>query len=267
MNIMRLRTPEKLKERQRKAKFKLKARSSRSSGGSDVHEEEDLYPEEEGNSMKLSHAFFVVLLLHIILIGGIFGFNYMKARQIRPISSSPAPQSAIINSAAEVPRTASSTEAKSAAVITDSAPENLHPPSLPPLSTTREEHQQMQEGAYKPVVVASQIAAPVVSANHAVPSAVTVATTTATATTAHPLKAPSAQEIHSAKGSVKKESRTSASGSTVQQKVYVVVAGDNPYSIARKFKINYVQLLSANHIQDPTKLQIGTKLKIPVKDQ
>jgi LysM repeat protein len=41
------------------------------------------------------------------------------------------------------------------------------------------------------------------------------------------------------------------------------VKGDNPYKIARKFKISTVELMKANNITDPKKIQIGQKLKIP----
>ena len=48
-------------------------------------------------------------------------------------------------------------------------------------------------------------------------------------------------------------------------KTYVVAKGDNPVSIARKLKVPYDDLLAANHIDDPHKLQIGQKLIIPTK--
>ncbi len=48
-------------------------------------------------------------------------------------------------------------------------------------------------------------------------------------------------------------------------KTYVVVKGDNPVSIARKLKVPYDDLMAANHIDDPHKLQIGQKLIIPSK--
>jgi LysM repeat protein len=46
-------------------------------------------------------------------------------------------------------------------------------------------------------------------------------------------------------------------------KTYVVAKGDNPVSIARKFKISQTALMAANHIDDPHKLKIGQKLIIP----
>ena len=46
-------------------------------------------------------------------------------------------------------------------------------------------------------------------------------------------------------------------------KVYVVAKGDNPVTIAKKFKVSYDDLTALNHIEDPRKLQIGQKLLIP----
>jgi LysM repeat protein len=44
---------------------------------------------------------------------------------------------------------------------------------------------------------------------------------------------------------------------------YVVVKGDNPWKIAKKFKISQDELMKANGISDPKKIQIGQNLKIP----
>lgn len=46
-------------------------------------------------------------------------------------------------------------------------------------------------------------------------------------------------------------------------KTYVVGKGDNPVTIAKKFKVPYDDLLALNHIDDPRKLKIGQKLLIP----
>ena len=50
---------------------------------------------------------------------------------------------------------------------------------------------------------------------------------------------------------------------TPGEQVYVVKAGDNPASIAQQFKIKTEDLMAANNIDDPQKLQIGQTLKIP----
>jgi LysM repeat protein len=47
--------------------------------------------------------------------------------------------------------------------------------------------------------------------------------------------------------------------------VYTVAKGDNPYSIAKKLHVSYSELLALNEIKDPTRVQIGQKLKIPAR--
>lgn len=49
-------------------------------------------------------------------------------------------------------------------------------------------------------------------------------------------------------------------GSTTE---YTVVKGDNPWKIAKKFKISQDELMKANGITDPKKIQIGQQLKVP----
>ncbi len=62
-----------------------------------------------------------------------------------------------------------------------------------------------------------------------------------------------------------KAKHAAKSSVTDSGKTYVVVKGDNPVTIARKFKVSYDSLIELNHIDDPKKLQIGQKLSIPAK--
>jgi LysM repeat protein len=48
---------------------------------------------------------------------------------------------------------------------------------------------------------------------------------------------------------------------------YTVVKGDNPYKIAKRFKITPDELMKANGITDPKKIQIGQQLKIPASSK
>ncbi len=48
-------------------------------------------------------------------------------------------------------------------------------------------------------------------------------------------------------------------------KIYTVVKGDNPVTIARHLHVTYDALLELNQITDPRKLQIGQKLHIPAE--
>jgi len=56
---------------------------------------------------------------------------------------------------------------------------------------------------------------------------------------------------------------TKTSGVADSGKIYVVIKGDNPVTIARHLHVSYDALLELNQIDDPRKLQIGQKLRIP----
>jgi LysM repeat protein len=47
------------------------------------------------------------------------------------------------------------------------------------------------------------------------------------------------------------------------EQIYIVKAGDNPATIAQRFGVKTQDLMDANNIDDPSKLQIGQALKIP----
>ncbi len=51
----------------------------------------------------------------------------------------------------------------------------------------------------------------------------------------------------------------------VRPGIYTTVKGDNPVTIAHHLGVSYDDLLKLNNIEDPKKLQIGQKLRIPAK--
>lgn len=75
-----------------------------------------------------------------------------------------------------------------------------------------------------------------------------------------PAKAPVKEER---KAIAVKPAAESTPKADANKKTYVVVKGDTPVSIAKKFKITSDQLLTANKIEDAHKLKIGQKLVIP----
>ncbi|PWU05516.1 MAG: hypothetical protein C5B47_08920 [Verrucomicrobia bacterium] len=319
---MKPRAPAKLRLRRRRSPIQLKMASRRASTAN--AEEEDDH-EDESNTMKLSHAFFVVLILHLVLIGGIFGFNYIKARQIpsllRP-QQTPAPQEdkRPVNSNTGTPKATASPAAKSSGVSGESIAAAASTSQRPQTSgisenpTSKLRIHRVAEGetlsriavAYGVTVAQiekangiSQVSdgellkiPPRNSSRSPSPSTPPQATSTAPqirklatlpaihtsekarlsdgkpmpkaardSNRKHPHESgstPTDHATHGAKGTAQKEGN---------QIIYTVVAGDNPYSIARRFRINYLKLLELNHIKDPTKLQIGTKLKIFLKKE
>jgi LysM repeat protein len=97
-----------------------------------------------------------------------------------------------------------------------------------------------------------------------VPGSVSAATSSAVSTT-KPAPASTAPQRGNAKGT-KDSTKTDRPNLPVESgKTYVVARGDNPVTIAKKFKVPYDDLVELNHIDDPRKLQIGQKLLIPAK--
>ena len=50
-------------------------------------EEVEEYESEAEPSMKLSQAFIVVLILHVVAVGGIYGFNKIKETTAKPVAA------------------------------------------------------------------------------------------------------------------------------------------------------------------------------------
>ena len=76
-----------------------------------------------------------------------------------------------------------------------------------------------------------------------------------------------AKPARSASAAVKNDKKTKTAESPLPDgaKYYTVAKGDNPVTIAKKFKVPYDDLLATNHIDDPRKLKVGQKLIIPPK--
>lgn len=203
----------------------VRASAARAARGHD-----DDYYEMEPN-MKLSHAFMVVLILHIVAVGGIYAFNHINARKggsnlLSNISgriaqaAGGAPAAAPAVSAepvrqpgdADEPLPLVTSDSATAGTLVRTAPAELAPV---PTAVTKAE-------VAPPVVAQKEAPAPVAAAKP---------------------KAPSGPVPDS----------------------YKVEKGDNPYNIAKKFGVSYQELLSLNGIDDPTKLQIGQSLKVPKK--
>jgi LysM repeat protein len=183
----------------RSPKKKLRAATQRSA----PKYAEDEYGSDEPN-VKLSRAFVVVLLLHVVAVGGIFAFSALKDRQMNPAKTAKSPTQETGPASAGTAQPASKDPAAAAHKI------------------------KTADTTTKPVPLDVQ-------------------------------KLIDSPRVTSVK------SQTNAAQETVSDggKTYVVQKGDNPAGIAKKFKVNYTELLKANGIDDPRKLQIGQRLTIP----
>jgi LysM repeat protein len=192
--------------------------------------DEDYYEAEP--NMKLSHAFMVVLVLHIVAVGGIWAFNQVNTgRKGADVVSDLADKLALSSQ----PKKAAPAVEPVAAREPGDADEPL--PTIASHADTSKPEFRTAEIAPAPIVTANKSSAPLVESKPPAPKPAAAETK------------PAALEV-----------TASAAGGT-----YAVAKGDNPYKIAKKLGVSYQALLDANKIEDPTKLQIGTVLKVPAK--
>ena len=200
---------------------------------------EEEYYEAEPN-MKLSHAFMVVLILHVVAVGGIYAFNHIK------VNKNPDLIANLSGRIAKATGVASSTVA--AAPVAPAAPA---PPQRQPGDA---DEPLPMIGSDAPVVAT---ATSVATTKPVAPLAASSAVAPAVTQTSPPKAAMASKAAPKAAPVV---ATTAAAAGT-----YKVEKGDNPYKIAKKLGVTSQDLLKVNSIEDPTKLQIGQVLKVPAK--
>lgn len=297
--------------------------------------EEEVEDYEGGSepNMKFSHALIVVLVLHVLAVGGVLAFNMLKTSHALPAKQkAPAaekqearPPAPAATAAAPTAKSSGKTETKPTAAdahtvvagdtLTKIASQHkttveviekangldaatplrigqvINVPSPLPAKTAvaKESAPAAKTSEAKPAA-AAVASTKTVAAKPAVPAA---APAVAEKTTAHAAKAPVsvvppkavavkpavpaaapttaekapvAAPVAAAKVAASPESKPVASPAAKEQTskgTHTVAKGENPYSIAKKCKVSYSELLKVNKIEDPTKLQIGQKLIIP----
>jgi len=281
----------------RPPKLKLKASIAsrrRSPVAPVIEEENEDFVEESEPNMKLSHAFVVVLVLHVIAVAGVLAFNSIKARQAAVFSAmkdQPAKLASTDTSAAAADPAAANTSAPDTGAGGTGAdpsnggaapaPQNVPSAPVAPNASATPEPAASQSAAapgttthqVQPgetlVKIASDYGVSVAELEKANsitdPKKIQIGTTlNIPAGASAPAKAttPAATAPASAEAAAASPAESSVADSG---KVYTVAKGDNPWKIAKKLKVPYADLLSLNGITDPRKLQIGQKLKVPAK--
>jgi len=232
-------------------------------------EEVEEYESESEPSMKLSQAFIVVLVLHVVAVAGIYGFNQLKEKPARPAAAkAETPEAAApiavnekkADTAAKVETSTAAKSQESQTTYTVVAGDTLKriaskfKTSIESLEKTNNLTSTSILKVGQTLVIGSSPKAAATSAQ-AVESTTKASPTPAIVAKAPPVKAPAVQE--------KAEAKPLAPPLTSEEKSYVVAKGDNPYSLAKKFNITQADLMKANKIDDPKKLKIGQKLVIP----
>lgn len=191
----------------------------------------DDYDEEP--SMKLSSAFVVVLLLHLVAVGGIYAFTRIKEHRSSEVETSlPAAQPAAL-AGTTAPRRGRVHEVRPGDTLIRIA--NTYGVKIDEIEEANGLHDVEVLRVGQEIRIPDAVGAP--------------------APALRPLVTESKKKGHSAPAA-----STANSGET-----YKVEKGDNPVAIARKFHVRYSDLIELNKIDDPRLLQIGQVLKIPVK--
>jgi LysM repeat protein len=275
-------------QRPRPAAAPLRARAATAD---ETYDEEEDYGGEEEPNMKFSHALFVVLVLHIIAVGGVFAFNWMKAKQTAeaPVAKAPVAEKSV----EPAPAPKAETPVKPAPVTKNAALEGWTGKTHSIQAGDTLTH---IAGTYKTTVIAIERENAITSystlrvgqvlkipgtekAEKAAEPAKTSATKDAFLATKAEAAKPAAGTISAvsrptetaaaktteAKPAEAKSAEAKAPAAAASGDTYVVAKGDNPYTIAKKLHVSYNKLLEVNGIKDATKIQIGQKLKVPKK--
>ena len=195
---------------------------------------------DEEPSTKLSSAFVVVLVLHLVAVGGIWAFHSIKAKR------RDADGTAAVGGPAKLaPQTATAVVA------------GPRPPSTPAPAPVSNAAAQTQPKLASPQGTPEKTQAAGVSTTAQAPGGAASKTAVGAPGVAAPnaVKPPAASVV----------APVPATSPEQAPKIYTVQKGDNPVAIAKKLGVGYEELLKVNGVDDPKKLQIGQVLKVPVK--
>jgi LysM repeat protein len=234
-------------------------------------EEIEDYESESEPSMKLSQAFIVVLILHVVAVGGIYGFNKLKESTAKPVAAkkeavtevAPKAPEAVAESKPQAPvakPAASESAGQSYTVVAGDTLKKI----AAKLNTSIEALEKANNLTSTSIIRTGQVLT-IGKASAAQPAAAPVKTAPVPVSQATPMvvaKPAPAQPV-AAKTAPVAAAEPAKEAAPASGKTYVVAKGDNPYSIAKKLKVTQEALMKANNIDDPRKLKIGQTLAVP----
>lgn len=228
---------------------------------------DDYYDEEP--KTNLSSAFVVVLILHVVAVGGIYAFNSIKAarRGSEPRISATAP---------------SSNGTPLAAKATAPLPDGLNTAATAPAKGGAAAPAPATTGAHVYSVKAGDNLTKIATLHGVSVPELEEANSIKASANLRPgqtLAIPVSKSPTKAAPAVAPETRKSAFLATrdepapvglatprpLSAKPYIVVKGDTATSIGRRYGISAEELLKLNKIEDAKKLRLGLALKVPAK--
>ncbi len=213
------------------------------------------YDNDEPN-VRLSRAFLVVMLLHVVAVGGIFAFSSLKKNA--PATIEPAVED-LNSKTADIPSDSRTYKVASGDSLGSIAST---------FGLTRNDLETANNlGESSKIQPGDKLIIPAKSSAQPVPLNVQKLLQLSQSPKAETVKSvkPALPVPVSNKMVKTAEAVKSVPTSDSAETIYVVQKGDNPVVIAKKHGIKYADLIEANKITDPKKLQIGQKLIIPKK--
>ncbi|MES2570275.1 MAG: LysM peptidoglycan-binding domain-containing protein [Verrucomicrobiota bacterium] len=231
---------------------------------------EEYYDEPQTN---FSSAIIVVLVLHLVAVGGIYAFQGIKAHRktqettpvaVQPetapaaLSANPAPV-APVNTQAVAPVVSKPSVSKPVVARVETPERATVTPAAPvsPITGTRVHHVKSGDNLTRIAALYNVSVGDIEEMNGG-------SKAVATLRPGQVLNLPKAKSP-AATPRKAEEAKKPAAATKTPPKTYVVAKGDIPEIIARKLGVSYQELLKINNIEDPTKLQVGRTLKVPQK--
>ena len=223
------------------------------------------YDAEEPTT-KLSSAFIVVFILHVVAIGGIYAFNGIKASRV---GSAPAPAVS-----KDAPKTAATSDAKAPAPVASAAKTavahpadtgaNATPATVPTVKAPVQKQYQVVAGDNPTKIAFAYSIKPdeLLAANNLKEGAILHQGQVLTIPTPKPTAKSPVAETHKTDVPVK---QTDVPPTRTTAGLHYVKKGDTAFSIAKTYGLKPEEILAFNKITDAKKIQLNQALKIPPK--
>lgn len=222
---------------------------------------------------RLSSAFVVVLLLHVIFVGGIYAFNSIKSqRKSKELGLETVSPAVPKEPAAPAVMPVSTTAGPEVASTSVQPPPAVQSNLVSPISGGRIHKVQKNETLSQLASLYSVSVADLAKANGLEGGAKLRLEQPLNIPAARPAvsKAPTAEVkktalVAKATPAPKSAATPEKARASSNPKTYTVMKGDNPVTIARRLGVSYEALLKLNKISDPRRLKPGQELQLPPK--
>ena len=229
--------------------------------------EADAAPEVDSEpTMRLSRAILVMLLLHVVAVGGFIASSHLRDRDLKRSAGDASAVMEADDSLAPA-KAGDAARAKSDAVV----------PSRPSVHVVRQGETLMRIANENGVTLAALVAVNGASTATSplrpgqelkLPAQSPDPSTQVADGTASALSLIEGRPASSARSDVPTPSGTVKSVPPPDSgKSYVVGKGESIYTIAQKLKVSPEAVLKLNQIDDPKKLKPGQKLRVPVANK